>query len=338
VIVAGAGIIGLSSAWRMARAGVRVVLLDAREAGAEASWAGAGMLAPGGEIDTQSELAAMALRSLRAYEGFVGELENETGFDIDFQRCGAFELVANDAESAILQRKADMQQSMGIPSESRRWGNFEARFYPEDAIVDPRQVTAALRTACLRLGVVLREHEPALEIAPDGAGVRTARETILDPNGVLIAAGAWSSSLSSALARTIPVRGHLVSWNLPPGTLPSIVRHDHTYLLQRRNGTLIAGSSTEDAGFDRTIDPAIVADIRDRAARLLPELARIEPSSCWIGFRPAIAAAKGVACMPLVGQIGPRLWAAVGHYRNGILLAPETARLITESVVESSAP
>jgi glycine oxidase len=101
---------------------------------------------------------------------------------------------------------------------------------------------------------------------------------------------------------------------------------------------LIAGSSTEDAGFDRKINDAIVADIRDRAARLLPELAQIEPSSCWIGFRPAMAPGAGGAapCMPLIGQIGPKLWAAVGHYRNGILLAPETARLIAESVVQSA--
>jgi glycine oxidase len=333
VIVTGAGIIGLASAWRMARAGMRVIVMDAREAAAEASWAGAGMLAPGGEFETQSQLAAMALRSRHAYEAFVRELENETGFDIDFQKCGAFELAANDAEVAALQRKAGLQQSMGIPSESRRWNDFEARFYPEDAIVDPRQVTAALRTACLRLGVVLREHEPAREIAPDGAWVRTASGTIEDPDGVLIAAGAWSSSLCAALPRTIPVRGHLVSWTVPPGTLPSIVRHDHTYLLQRRNGTLIAGSSTQDVGFDRAIDLGIVDDIRDRAARLLPALANMEPSACWIGFRPAIAAAKDIACTPVVGQIGPKLWAAVGHYRNGILLAPETARLITESVL-----
>lgn len=337
VIVTGAGIIGLSSAWRMARAGLRIVVFDAREAAAEASWAGAGMLAPGGEIDAHSELAAMALRSLRAYEAFVRELENETGCDIDFQQCGAFELAANEAESTALQRKADMQRSIGIPSESRRWGAFEARFYPEDAIVDPRQVTAALRTACLRLGVALREHEPVHEIAADGTWVRTGRQTIADPDGVLVAAGAWSSSLCSALVRTIPVRGHLVSWSVPPGTLPSIVRHDHTYLLQRRNGTLIAGSSTEDAGFDRTINHAIVADIRDRAARLLPALASLEPSATWIGFRPAIATAKGVACAPVVGQIGPKLWAATGHYRNGILLTPETARLIAESVVAASA-
>jgi glycine/D-amino acid oxidase-like deaminating enzyme len=100
---------------------------------------------------------------------------------------------------------------------------------------------------------------------------------------------------------------------------------------------LIAGSSTEDAGFDRTIDPAIAAEIRNRAARILPELARVEPSSCWIGFRPAVAATTGAACVPLIGRAGAKLWAAVGHYRNGILLAPETARLITESVVETAA-
>lgn len=316
----------------MARAGLRVVMLDAREAAAEASWAGAGMLAPGGEISARSELAAMALRSLAGYEAFVRELEKETGFDIDFQRCGAFELAANDAERAALERKAETQRLMGIESESSRWEAFDARFYPDDAIVAPRQLTAALRTACLRMGVELREHEQVLEVSADGAWVRTARETIRDGDGVLIAAGAWSSSLCSILPRTVPVRGHLVSWDLAPGTLPSIVRHDHTYLLQRRNGTLIAGSSTEDAGFDRTIDEGIVADIRDRAARLLPMLAEMEPSAAWIGFRPAIAAATGIACAPLVGQVGRKLWAAVGHYRNGILLAPETARLVTESV------
>jgi glycine/D-amino acid oxidase-like deaminating enzyme len=106
------------------------------------------------------------------------------------------------------------------------------------------------------------------------------------------------------------------------------VRHEHTYLLQRRNGTLIAGSSTEDVGFDRTIDPSVVNDIRLRASKLLPVLASIEPSASWLGFRPAFEAESA----PMIGQIGDQLWAACGHYRNGILLAPETARLITESV------
>jgi glycine oxidase len=328
VIVAGAGIIGLASAWRLARVGLRVAVFDAREAGAEASWAGAGMLAPGGEFDEPSEMASAAMRSLEEYPAFVRELEDETGCRIDFRQCGAFELAMNGEESETLRRKAERQRLMGIESEKREWGGWEARFYSRDAIVDPRHVTAALRAACAKSGVVLREHEPVLEVARDGSSIRTARETISDDDGVLVAAGAWSSSLSSTLPRTIPVRGHLVSWNARPGMLPSIVRHGHTYLLQRRNGTIIAGSTTEHAGFERGIDMAIVADIRRRAAALLPALASMEPAACWNGFRPAIAGASGEPGAPLIGRVEAKLWAAFGHYRNGILLTPETARLV----------
>jgi glycine oxidase len=328
VIVAGAGIIGLASAWRLARLGLRVIVFDAREAGAEASWAGAGMLAPGGEFEEPSEMAATAMRSLEEYPAFVRELQSESGCRIDFQQCGAFELATNGEEAEALERKAERQRFMGIESAARAWGGREARFYPQDAIVDPRHVTRALRAACARHGAALREHEPVLEIAPDGSSIRTARETISDEDGVLVAAGAWSSSLCAALPRTVPVRGHLVSWSAPPGMLPSIVRHGHTYLLQRGNGTIIAGSSTEHAGFERSIDRAIVADIRRRAEALLPALASIEPAACWNGFRPAIASATGEPGAPLIGRLESKLWAAFGHYRNGILLAPETARLV----------
>jgi glycine oxidase len=328
VIVAGAGIIGLASAWRLSRLGLRVTVFDARETGAEASWAGAGMLAPGGEFDKPSEMASVALRSLEEYPEFVRELKSETGCQIDFRQCGAFELAMNREESEALRRKAERQRRLGIESEACAWGGWDARFYPRDAIVDPRNVTAALRAACEKRGVVLREHEPVLELAPDGSWARTARETIADEDGVLVASGAWSSSLSPALPRTIPVRGHLVSWNAQPGMLPSIVRHGHTYLLQRGNGTIIAGSSTEHAGFERGIDLEIVAGIRRRAAALLGTLASMEPAACWNGFRPAIATADGEPGPPLIGRVESKLWAAFGHYRNGILLAPETARLV----------
>jgi glycine oxidase len=110
--------------------------------------------------------------------------------------------------------------------------------------------------------------------------------------------------------------------------LGPILREGHTYLLQRSSGVLIAGSTTEEAGFDRTIDPAAIADIHARAARLLPQIANDPPDEVWNGFRPAIDADA-----PMIGRLpGVRIWTAFGHYRNGILLAPETARLIAESV------
>ena len=333
MIVAGAGIIGLSCAWRLARCKIPVTVFDAREAGGEASWAGAGMLAPGGEMDEASPLTEMALASLACYPDFVAALREASGLPIDFQRCGALELALDDREAAELEQRAVRQATIGIRSESTRHdGSVAARFYPDDALVNPRDVMAALRTACLRSGISIHELEPVVEIFEDGSGVRTSLASYRG-DGVLIAAGAWSADLVPrfALPKTIPVRGHLIAWRAEPGTLGTILRHGNTYLLQRDTGSLIAGSSTEHAGFNRTIDESVVQDIHTRASRLLPALGAMNPTERWIGFRPGIEGG-----IPAIGRIaGTRIWTAFGHYRNGILLAPDTARRIEESVTQS---
>jgi glycine oxidase len=333
MIVAGAGIIGLSCAWRLARCKIPVTVFDAREAGGEASWAGAGMLAPGGEMDEASPLTEMALSGLELYPDFVAALREASGVPIDYQRSGALEIALNDREAVELEQRAARQAAIGIRSESARHeGSAAARFYPDDALVNPRDVVAALRTACLRNGVSIREREPVLEILAGGSGVRTPQASYR-ADGVLIATGAWSAVLTAGLAvpKAIPVRGHLIAYRAQPGMLGTILRHENTYLLQRDTGTLIAGASTEHAGFDRTVDDSVVQAIHARASRLLPALGEMNPAEKWIGFRPGIEGG-----IPAIGRIeGTAIWTAFGHYRNGILLAPDTARRIEQSVTAS---
>jgi glycine oxidase len=332
MIVAGGGIIGLSCAWKLALCKIPVTVFDAREAGGEASWAGAGMLAPGGEMEEASLLTEMALRSLVMYPAFVDELVEASGLAIDYQRCGAIEVALNDHEARELERRAARQRKLGIPSEAvHHPAGWTARFYPDDAVVNPRDVMAALREACLRNGVRLREHEPVLEILPGGAGVRTAQGTYQNA-GVLISAGAWSSDLiPQGLPPAIPVRGHLISYNAEVGMLGTILRHENTYLLQRGTGSLVAGASTEHAGFYRGIDENIVQGIHARASQLLPDLAALQPAARWLGFRPGIEGG-----IPALGRVsGTRVWTAYGHYRNGILLAPDTACRIVELVTQA---
>jgi glycine oxidase len=323
LIVAGAGIIGLSCAWRLSQKGHRVTVFDAGLAGAEASGAGAGMLAPGGEYKESSEVARMALESLRLYPEFVRELEAESDLSIDFRQCGAIE--AGDENALAL--RASEQAALGIASNPFAYRGRTARFYPDDALVDPRQVTKALAEACRRRGVELREREAVTRVLNDGRGVETAGG-VHEDDGVLIAAGAWSSSLFPGLPKTMPVRGHLIAWKKQRGLLAPILRDRGTYLLQRTSGWLIAGSTTEHAGYDRGIDEDAVEDIRRRAMALLPELGDDPPDERWNGFRPGI---EGNA--PEIGRVeGTRVWKAFGHYRNGILLAPVTADRIAASV------
>jgi glycine oxidase len=127
------------------------------------------------------------------------------------------------------------------------------------------------------------------------------------------------------------MKGHLLGYRLPAGSLGTTVRHDHTYVLQRAGGFTIAGSSTEDAGFDRTIDPKIVSDVAARAGALVPALRDFQPESVWIGFRP-----RTDAPAPHISRVlSSRLWLAYGHYRNGVLLAPATCDRICGEISAS---
>ena len=336
-IVIGAGIIGASIAWRFSQRGLRVTLLDAGRAGGEASWAGAGMLAPGGEITQWSQWAEFSLRSHKLYPAFVDELQGETGCGIDFQRNGALELAATEADWPSVQARAEHQRAWGIPSEAAGFeGAAGALFYPEDAIVDPRHVMSALLRACQQRGVLLREGLPVTGIhsEPESISVDT-REGRLSAAVAVLAAGAWSGSLPfnniDKLPGSFPVRGHLIGYRVNPGLSPTILRSGETYVLQRSSGFLIAGSSVENAGFDRRVDPAIVTDITRRAEALLPILRDAGRPEAWLGFRPRCDAHQ-----PQIGRFkDSNLWLAYGHFRNGILLAPATAERIADQITAS---
>jgi glycine oxidase len=343
-IVIGAGIVGGSIAWRLAQAGMSVTLLDAGELGGEASWAGAGMLAPGGEFTAQTPLARFALESLGLYPAFVQELESEARARIDYRRSGAVELACTEAEWHDLLERRTAQQSLGIRSSARTnvLGAAGALFYPDDAIVDPRDVMRALRYACQARQVRILERTRVLEIriAAGTVDIETSAGP-LSASAAVLTAGAWSGAIpitrtgtgeSIAITPTFPVRGHLLGYTLPPGSLGPILRRAHTYLLQRASGFTIAGTSSEQAGFDRRLDPAVIAGIHARACELLPRLRSAPEPQAWLGFRPATANFE-----PVIRRLDDLpLWLAYGHYRNGILLAPATARLISREITSSS--
>jgi glycine oxidase len=319
VIVVGAGIIGSSIAWRLAQRGVKVQLRDAGRLGGQASSAGAGMLAPGGEVEGPSAFARLLIESLRLYPEFINELTDLTGILIDYARCGAIETAENEEQWTALAARARVQSSMGVRSEPC---GSESLFYPDDAIVDPGHVLSALRVACTACGAMILEDSPVTNL------------DALQADVVVLAAGAWSSSVAGSLhsvPASFPVKGHLIGYDLQPESLGPIRRRGHTYILQRRNGFTVAGSTTEHKGFDTTVDPAVVEEVRGRAEALYPPLATVAPVRSWTGLRPGIDAAE-----PAIGRLaGARIWLAYGHYRNGILAAPATAAQIAAGITSS---
>jgi len=320
IAIAGAGLIGASIAWRLAQAGMRVSMFDAGSFGGETSSAGAGMLSPGGEFDRPSAWLDLGIESMRMYPSFVEELRVESGLSIDFQRCGCHQLAGRREQA---EKRLDFQRAAGISVELTEQGLF----YPEDGFVDPTDLLRALRAVCVARGVRIAENH----------GLFTVNSR--DFAGLVIAAGAWSNRLSVMhgdtrveLPEVKPIKGHLIGFDLEPGALGPMLRREHSYVLQRSTGFLVAGSTEEDVGFDRSIDGAICEQIHRRAAELWPALEGAQPSKSWIGFRP-------YAEVPHIGRVGnTNVWLAYGHFRNGILLAPLTAqRIATEIGAEISA-
>jgi glycine oxidase len=344
IAVAGGGIIGLSIAWELARAGWGVTLFEKNQIGQEASWAGAGMLSPGGEVEGPSALAALAVESRDLYREFVRTLEKESGLAIDYQECGGLDVAYSAEELDSLERRAADQAHAGIASKPVSvahirtfWPRLRTdriaggRFYPNDAIVNPREVVIALAASCRKVGVRLLQNCAVTRatLSPDGVSVEAGGET-QSFDALVIAAGAWSDDIVidglPPLPRCEPIRGHLIGYQQPAQTCATIIRHDHLYLLQRANGLLIAGASVEHAGFDRSLSPEITAELAKHAAFVFPHLSETTPSETWIGFRPASDA------LHIGSWHSDRLYLAYGHYRNGILLAPVTARRIAAEI------
>ncbi len=331
VVVVGGGIIGMSVAWRLGQAGFSVTLFEKNTVGREASWAAAGMLSPGGEFEEDSEEARLAVESRDLYRDYVHELERVSGIEIDFQEAGALEPAYSETELAEHEARAERQKAIGIPSKrltAEQIGTFWPRvrkedlaggyFYPGDALVDPRQVTAALRIACEKAGVTVLEQREVTHIDPAAQ------------DAVVIAAGAWSGLISvngvPQLPASEPVRGHMLGFNQPEQICNTIVRYNHTYLVQRKSGYFIVGATTENAGFDRALDVAALNALHQKAACVMPHLGETSPTNTWNGFRPASDKLH-------LGQWhSPRVYLAYGHYRNGILLAPVTARRLTNEI------
>jgi glycine oxidase len=336
VIIAGGGVIGASIAWRLARDHIRVLLIDAARVGSEASSAAAGMLAPGGEFDQPSPMLDFAIGSLGRYPEFVAEIEADSGLPVEFHRTGAVQIALTNTELESLTARAAFQCTAGIPSMKltkdalhalaplARSDALGAVHYTDEAIVEPAGLMTALRAACLARGVTILEHSPIKSILATESDVQVSQ---YKAHFAIISAGAWSGgievtigSLPYPLPRSFPIKGHLLGYRLPAGSLATTIRHDHTYVLQRADGFTIAGSSTEDAGFDRTIDPGIVSDIAARAGAL------------WIGFRPAIDDGAHHIGRVTSNNAASRIWLAYGHYRNGILLAPATFDRICQEI------
>ena len=335
--IVGGGIIGLSIARRLQSEGWRVTVFERGRAGREASSAAGGMIAPSVEFAPGSPLFELGLASRALYREFVRTLEEETGIRADLRLDGIIKPLLEDEveepvpEGATLLTGRDLR--LAEPALDAR---FQAGvIFTGDGSVDNRALVEALVSSCRRRGVEILEGTAIEEVIVERgrvAGVRTPAGTF----GVEIAvncAGAWASGLRvpGVEAAIRPVKGQMLvldATGCPAAGPRHTIARGRAYVVPRSDGRVVVGTTVEEKGFDKTVEAAAIAHLIQGAIDLCPPLGLARFVEAWAGLRPL-----GADEMPVVGPAGPDgYFLAVGHYRNGILLAPWTANILAEAV------
>ena len=357
VIIIGAGVIGLTVARALAQRGLReVMLIERGRPGGAASWAAGGILAPEVEVDYKDDFFQLACASRDMYPEFAASLKEETGVDVQLDVTGTLCLGFTPEDQTELRHRYEWQQGEGFELE---WltGDQARRLepsisdqvlcalrFPRDFQVENRRLVDALVRANEELGVqmVTGSSVTAVRIKDKKVqGVETPNGSV-EAQAVVVAAGAWSSLIKAPVNtpgwppfEIEPVRGQMLCF----GTRPQIARHviysSRGYLVPRRDGRVLAGSTVEHVGFDQSVTNEGREAIRSMALEIAPAIAAFPIIDSWAGFRP-----RAKDGLPVLGSLAEvaGLFFAAGHYRNGILLAPITGKVLADAIVDGHMP
>lgn len=319
VIIVGAGIIGVSLALELRGRGANVLVLDRAEPGSEASSAAAGMLAPA-DPETPEALHPLAMASARMFPAFVQKLETAAKMQVDFRRSGTIALLPdsvapNDYRSLSAQNLHRLEPLINA-------AGLTAFFVQEDS-VDPSLLTQAALAAARNLAIEIRGHTAVKEIRSCDKAVEVITESgTLTTASVVDCRGAWSG------APVRPRKGQMLYADPQANLLQHVLRAPDVYIVPRSSGKILVGATVEDVGFDKNVNPSAIEQLLSAAAKYLPDLASAPITQSWAGLRPGTP-----DDLPILGPTDAAgVFAATGHFRNGILLAPITAQIMADLV------
>ena len=351
VVIQGAGIIGCAVAHELARRGARVTVIEAREPGQGATQASAGVIAPFIEAPDDTVLRRLCVESLGLYEAFIERVRRESGVDVEYRRTGSLEVALDQAEAEHLQAVAKALAAKNIRAEligaasalSREPtlapATVAALFVPEHGYVAAPMLTQALAAAAKAHGATFQTRTRVERVGRDrnGGGLRVDTSVgAVAADAVICSSGSWAGQFPFAVdARSIPirpVRGQMLYLRWRGSAPPSrVIWGSRCYLVPWSDGTLLVGATVEEVGFAEETTVAGVRTLIDAARELLPGTDGAEFIQARVGLRPA-----SPDLLPVIGEWDalPGFYFAAGHYRNGILLAPLTAKMIADQLLD----
>ncbi len=350
VLIIGGGVIGLSIAREMHKKGAgKITILERGAIGREASYAAAGMLAPNAETDKFNDFYYLCDESNKLYPQFAEELFEETGVDIELERSGTLYAAFNEADVKEIRHRYAWQKQSGLAVEHlnadtvRKLEPFispdvrEALFFPNDWQVENRNLLAALEKYAALNQIKIVENAQVERLTIENNTVVGA-ETIdakFTAETVVLTTGAWTSIIKAdgfAMPQVKPIRGQMIAYQTAKRLFQRVIYSPRGYLVPRLDGRILIGATIEDVGFDMETTDAGIEFLRENALEIAPSLVNLEISEKWAGLRPF--AADG---LPILGAFPElkNLFIATAHYRNGILLAPKTAKIMANKIIEN---
>ena len=356
VVIAGGGVIGLSCALELALAGRRVTVLERGRAMGEASWAAAGMLAAE-DPETPAELAALSALSIRLYPDYLAAIERLSGRALPLRTNNALQATApggaftcTETETRVrISPSEAVQRVAGLDPSGRQF------LWLMEASLDPRDLCCALPVAVQQAGVILLENTAVLAANTTGEGVTiTSSSGEIRSDHFINCCGAWAGSIeqqqhvdpaesghASPPEAVEPRKGQIAVVRLEAGPggakLQHVMRTPEIYLVPRGDDRIVIGATLERVGFDRQVQSGAVESLVQRAAEIWPPITRGPVVESWAGLRPGTRDDLPILGASPASSGTPRCWAATGHFRNGILLAPATA-LVLRLLIEGKSP
>lgn len=318
VLVVGGGAVGCLAAIALAQQGANVTLVERGALGMESTWAGGGILFPLLPWNYREEVNQLALAGAAMHPALAETLIQATGIDPEYTVSGM--LVAAPATTAML----EWCEKNRVRAEVRQ----HQLWLPEVAQVRNPRLVHALRRWLEQHPITVKEHTEIARLVTHQnrvAAVETTHGETLHADHIVITAGAWSKTLLDQHAPDValkPMRGQMLLYQLPADTLNHIVYGEDFYLIPRRDGHILAGSTVEDVGFDKSTTQEIAAELQRKAAAYLPELGQATPIKHWSGLRPG-----SPDNIPVIGRHATltNLWLNTGHFRYGVTMAPASA-------------
>lgn len=334
-IIIGGGALGLATAEALLRQGARVTLLERTETGRESSWAGGGILSPLCPWDYPETVTQLSLRGAAKFGAWASSLHEATGIDPEFTLSGMQILPPFDSACARAWCVAHQ-----LPFETTVTRAGESILLPTVAQVRNPRLLQALRARVLQLGGTLVERCEVRQIMVDNMHIHRliTSQGEYRAGRYILAAGAWSQTLLGEHAGEVaikPIRGQMLLFKFDAPPLPHILLHNGLYLIPRRDGHLLVGSTLEDAGFDKSTSEKMADELRQRAENLLPSLRHAPLVKHWAGLRPG-----SPHNIPTIGRhpVLHNFFINSGHFRYGVTMAPASVEILMNELNHAEQP